>query len=92
MAYGYRAVFVILRVYINRYHLDTIEKIIRRWAPPSENNTLGYIETVEEKSGTRRDKKLKVDKELIPVVAAMSYVENGMPADIEVVEMGYKML
>ena len=38
MAYGYRAAFVVLGTYLAQGR-NTIEKIIRAWAPPTENNT-----------------------------------------------------
>ena len=34
MAYGYRAAFRILYNYYHKYSLNTIEKMIGRWAPP----------------------------------------------------------
>ena len=43
MAYGYRAIFKILSNYYRNYKLDTIRKIIGRWAPENENNTNAYI-------------------------------------------------
>jgi hypothetical protein len=46
MPYGYRAGFVILHTYLV-HGLNTIEKIIVRFAPPTENNTENYITSVE---------------------------------------------
>jgi hypothetical protein len=40
-----------LIAYRNRHHLDTIEGIASRWAPPSENNTAAYIRGVSEDVG-----------------------------------------
>ena len=39
LAWGYRAIFVLLDTYRIRYGLDTIRGMISRWAPPSENHT-----------------------------------------------------
>ena len=36
--WGIRAMAVILRNYQKRYGLDTVEKIVNRWAPESDNN------------------------------------------------------
>lgn len=36
LAWGYRAIFVLLDTYRIRYGLDTIRGMISRWAPPSE--------------------------------------------------------
>ena len=46
MAFGYRAVFVLLHTYQKRYGLNTIERMIARYAPPIENDTGGYVKTV----------------------------------------------
>ena len=43
LAWGYRAIFVLLDTYRIRYGLDTIRGMISRWAPPSENHTETYI-------------------------------------------------
>ena len=56
MEFGIRAGFIILRKYINGYFgltakHNTIEKIIRRWAPPSENATQNYIDFVAKDMG-----------------------------------------
>lgn len=93
MAYGYRAAFVNLATYRER-GWDTIDKIIRHWAPPSENNTAAYIRHVEEWSGVPRHKVLKKygsKEEYIAIVAAMSRVENGVPADVLEVRKGYAL-
>ena len=44
--YGIRAMLKILETYRQKYHLHTVEEIISRWAPPNENNTAAYIESV----------------------------------------------
>lgn len=44
-AYGFRAGFRLLTNYI-RNQCDTIEEIISRWAPPTENDTESYIRFV----------------------------------------------
>ena len=51
MAYGIRAGFIILRNYITGHNgrtrrYNTVDKIIRRWAPPTENATQKYIDYV----------------------------------------------
>jgi len=38
---------------------NTIEKIVTRWAPPNENNTVGYIANVEKWSGVIPNKPKK---------------------------------
>ena len=42
MEYGWRAAFVLLtRTYYRKYHLDTIRKIITRWAPAADKASEG---------------------------------------------------
>ena len=38
VAYGYRAAFLTLGTYLSR-GLNTVEKIVKTWAPPNENST-----------------------------------------------------
>ena len=48
MEYGWRAAFVLLtRTYYRKWHLNTIRKIVTRWAPPQDGNNVGrYINFV----------------------------------------------
>lgn len=93
MAYGYRAMFKILRTYHHR-RVDTITEIIKTWAPPSENNTLSYIHTVADRAGFDQDFKLDIeDKDrYCAIVAAMSFVENGKEAVIDDILEGWELL
>lgn len=94
MYYGYRAMFVILRNYKKMYGLDTIRKMITRWAPPKENNTAAYIAAVSEASGIPADDPVNVNdrEQMIRIVAAMSQVENGEPAVMSDVIKGFELL
>ena len=51
LAWGYRAIFVLLDTYRIRYGLDTIRGMISRWAPPAENHTETYIRAVADAVG-----------------------------------------
>lgn len=89
MAHGYRAAFRVLLTYINNYKCDTIRKIISRWAPATENNTLAYVMTVSDRAGISPDAPISADNRemMVRIVAAMSYVENGVEADrVEVLD------
>ncbi len=92
LSYGYRAGFVILGTYLSR-GLNTIEKIITQWAPPTENDTESYIANVERWSGVPRNKELTArdGSDFILIVAAMSFVENGQNADISAVQAGFNL-
>jgi hypothetical protein len=41
--WGIRAIARVIITYQDKYAINTIEGIINRWAPPSENNTSAYI-------------------------------------------------
>lgn len=92
MAYGYRAMFVTLDTYRKR-GLDTIEKIIKTWAPHNENDTNSYTENVAKWSGVSKDKILTEHSgsDYTQIVAAMSRVENGITASLSEVETGFKL-
>ena len=93
-AYGYRAAFKVLRTYINNYKLDTIRKIISRFAPSNENHTENYIKVVSERSGIPADDPVYADNRemMIRIVEAMSYVENGREAEMCDVIRGWELL
>ena len=46
MRYGLRAAFIVLHTYVTRYHMTTLQQVIRRWAPPMENNPVTYLRYV----------------------------------------------
>lgn len=93
MAYGYRAVFVVLYTYQKRYGINTIASMISRYAPACENHTKAYIEAVSDYSGVPATSHITTTNGdiMIPIVAAMSRVENGEAAVMSEVEAGWKM-
>ena len=93
MAYGYRAVFVLLDTYRSRYGLTTIRQMLNRYAPPTENFTEGYVRFVADYSGVMPDEVVdtRSEKDMIPIVAAMSKIENGVAANIADVERGWEL-
>lgn len=94
MAYGYRAIFKILRNYQINYKLNTIRQMISRWAPKNENDTANYISFVSERSGIPADDPIRTDNRemMIRIVAAMSRVENGIDADMVDIIDGWNLL
>lgn len=94
MKYGVRAAFIILRNYINRHKLNTIPKVITRWAPSNENNTLAYIKAVEKYSLIDINETLRFENkcQMINLFRAMCIVENGREIDIQDVILGYEMV
>lgn len=77
--YGIRAMAVTLRTYFNRYDLDTVAKIIDRWAPPVENDTRAYVRQVARALDVGADEPIDVNDEatLRKLVAAIITHENG---------------
>lgn len=94
MPYGYRAMFKILRSYYKNYHLNTIRKIIIRWAPPKENHTGKYIKAVSDYAGISADDPVNANdrEQMIRIVAAMSRVENSAEANMVDVIAGWNLL
>jgi hypothetical protein len=85
--------FTVLHTYARKYGINTIVKMIERYAPATENHTQAYIEAVSEWSGVPATSHLTTTNAevMIPVVAAMSRIENGAPAVMKDVEAGWKL-
>lgn len=94
MAYGYRAVFRILSNYYRNYKLDTIRKMIGRWAPENENDTEAYVKAVSGYAGIPADDPININdrEQMIRIVSGMSKVENGREADMSDVIAGWNLL
>ncbi len=79
--YGLRATMKTLITYEEVHGYHTIESMITRWAPPSENNTAAYIRDVSERTGIPRDVLIDITdkKVLISITKAIVHHENGYP-------------
>ena len=77
--YGIRAMIIILRNYENKHGLNTVRKIINRWAPPVENDTEAYVNSVAKQVGVDADKVIDVtdSRVMIPLLEAIITHENG---------------
>lgn len=91
--YGLRAAFVLLRRYIRHYHLDTVQMIVSRWAPRSENQTDSYIASVCQQMGIEKDTPIKYEdrENMYKLVEAMSLVECGQKVPMSKIEKGYAL-
>ena len=89
---GYRAMFVLLYTYCLK-GFDTIERIIERYAPPSENNTEAYINRVCRLTFIPRNQVLDTSDraQMSILVSAISLVENCAIADDEQIASGWRM-
>ncbi len=85
MEWGWRAAFQLLtRTYYHKYRLYTIRGIVSRWAPPTENNTRAYIDTVSRLTAIDPDEPLGIPSvrpaRWLMLAAAMAIQENGTQA------------
>lgn len=94
MKWGYRAMIRTLQNYRKRHGCETIADFIRRWAPPSENNTVTYIRFVANKLGVSPDWIPNVeDKASMCMMAyAISFFENGVEPQMEEISEGWDLL
>ena len=72
MAWGYRAMFVLLHTYQLKHGCNTLRDMISRYAPPIENHTDNYIKAVADSSGVWPDVKITTTNKdiMVTVVAA----------------------
>ena len=90
MMWGLRAGLLNMRTQIKRGY-NTIEMLITRWAPPSENNTANYINIVEKESGISRSQMLGFEKDfMFKIVKAMCKIESGMDLTTELYEQAWE--
>lgn len=71
--------YLLMRSY-RKAGCKTIDSIIRRWAPATENDTEGYIRFVSKLSGLPSTAKLCFDNDYASILAAMEIMENGYVA------------
>lgn len=93
LAWGYRAIFVLLDTYRIRYGINTIEGMISRWAPPTENHTDAYIRFVAEAAGIAPDTSIDIRDRavMVRIAAAISHVENGAEAEVTQIAHGWEL-
>lgn len=99
MQWGIRAGFKILKNYMSGYGgktkaLTNVHDIIHRWAPPSENNSQSYVDSVCRFSGLHPFERLKFSDrtKMIALVDGMIRVECGEPVSIDLIASAYDLL
>ena len=77
--HGLRAMARVLRTYQQKHKLNTIRKIVSRWAPPSENRTGSYVNAISKKTGIPANQRINLedDATLAKIMNAMIAHENG---------------
>lgn len=93
LCYGYRAAGKLLQTYQTKYKLYVLDKIIGRWAPPSENDTRAYAIIVANQMTKELGEPISVASlldlvkdrvTLRALLVSMHLVENGvLPTAIE---------
>lgn len=93
MEWGIRAAAITIRIYIQYYKLDTISSIITRWAPPSENKTQSYINTVASNClmSSLEPIRWRDRATICKIMRAMAYVECGQWIPANIIEKGYEL-
>lgn len=89
--WGIRAIVKIIRNYQKNYGLSTVKAIISRWAPPNENDTTAYIDSVCNVVGVAPEEHINVFNRdiMIPLLRAIIRHENGeMPYTLEELQEG----
>lgn len=91
--YGIRAMARILRTYRERYDLFTVNGIISRWAPPSENPTSKYVAFVADRLAVDAYTDLTFSDETVAgLIEAIIRFENGQqPYDRETILAGIEL-
>ena len=82
--WGIRALAVILRNYQVQHGLNTVEQIVSRWAPPTENDTDAYVEAVARSIGvqpTATINVLEADTMRALVKAIIKHENGAQPYD-----------
>lgn len=93
-AWGIRAICRILITYQDNYALDTITKIIGRWAPAAENDTASYVAAVSLSMNKGADDMLDVHTydDMLGIVTAIIQHENGQqPYDVVMLSKGLQL-
>lgn len=92
--YGIRALAKVLINYKKIHGLNTVRQIIGRYAPPNENQTQAYIQTVAGQIGVYPDTVIDIEKRgiLAVFIKAVIRMENGIqPYSDEIIQKGIDM-
>jgi hypothetical protein len=91
VVWGFRAAAkIILGAYAER-GLKTLDAVITQWAPPTENNTAGYIDFVVRKTGLSKNTIITRDNIAI-ILQAMAKMEVGKDYDLSTINTGLNLL
>ncbi len=92
--WGIRALCIVLINYQDKHGCNTIQQLINRWAPPSENDTAAYVAAVAGAVGIASDARINTHQfaHLRPLVEAIIKHENaGYAYSADVIEEGLRL-
>lgn len=90
--YGIRALSILIGNYYTKNGLNTVRKIISRYAPNTENNTEAYAQAVAKAIGVVPDTIINVNTHKVALVEAIIQHENGkQPYTIAQINNGVTM-
>lgn len=94
MPHGYRAMLITLQNYRRKHGCRTIAAMIKRYAPATENNTSAYLSRVcnDLQVPTTYEPDVSDKQVMCALAAAMSRVENGVPAVMRDIEAGWNLI
>lgn len=94
MKYGYRAALVLLRRYINGYHLNTISAIVNRWAPDGPDAVAAYVVIVSLHMRVHPHAPLSFAnrQQMTLLLEGMTLAENGRLAKRSDIEESFEIL
>ncbi len=77
--WGIRAIARTLITYQDVHGINTVQRIVSRWAPSAENDTESYVRHVSDRLGVKSNKHLDVHDYTVmrPLVEAIILHENG---------------
>lgn len=77
--HGIRAAARLFLTYFRKYNLTTVQQLINRWAPPSENDTLSYVAKVSLVVGTQSGSPIDLTNltTLTNLIVGVIWHENG---------------
>ncbi len=92
--YGIRALAKVLINYKRIHGLNTVRQIVSRYAPPNENQTTAYIQSVAKQLGVYPDTVIDIEERgvLTVFIKAVIRMENGIqPYSDELIQQGIEL-
>ena len=92
--YGIRALAKVLINYKRIHGLNTVRQIVSRYAPPNENQTTAYIQSVAKQLGVYPDTVIDIEERgvLTVFIKAVIRMENGIqPYSDETIQQGIEL-